>query len=161
MNNYKLEKDEVILFEGKVIAEEIKSEVKLTLTSKKMIFEKEKGIIKKKLKVIDTISLINIKTYKEDIQIKREKANIIIQTVDKNITLSCSNAFEAKKIIEKIISIKTGSSIMKRTGNKVKNTIGTVGKAVAGTAVVVKMGYEIAKNAGEIAKTVKNIFKRK
>lgn len=161
MNNYKLEKDEVKLSEWQVIADEFQSEVKFTLTSKKMIFEKEKGIFKKKLRVIDMIPLANIKTYKEDIQIKQKNAIIIIQTIDKDITLSCSNALEAKKIKEKIISIKTGSNIMKRTGNKVKKTMGTIGKVLASAGIVVGMLYDITKNSGQILKTVKNIFKSK
>lgn len=129
MSNYQLEKDEVILFEGQVIVEEFKSEVKFTLTSKKMIFEKEEGIFKRKLKVIDIIPLINIKVYKECSQILDEsekKINILVQTNDKNITLSCSNAFEANKIVEEMINIKIGSNILERSLSKLKEAVTAV-----------------------------------
>lgn len=129
MSNYQLEKDEVILFEGQVIVEEFKSEVKFTLTSKKMVFEKEEGIFKRKLKVIDIIPLINIKVYKECSQILDEsekKINILVQTNDKNITLSCSNAFEANKIVEEMINIKIGSNILERSLSKLKEAVTAV-----------------------------------
>ncbi|MDD2435820.1 MAG: hypothetical protein PHO63_06195 [Bacilli bacterium] len=41
MNNYQLKNDEAILFVGQVTVKESKSEVKFTLTSKNMIFEKK------------------------------------------------------------------------------------------------------------------------
>lgn len=48
MENYELGIDEVILFEDEVTHNKLKERLKLTLTSRKIIFEKEKGIIKKK-----------------------------------------------------------------------------------------------------------------
>ena len=126
MGNYKLKNDEVILFEGQVKIEKIKSSAKLTLTSEKMIFEQEKGIFNKKLKVIDMIPLKNIKIYKEKVQIKQKKSVVIIQTIDKIITFSCPNILEAKKIVEKIISIKTNSNVFERGKSKLKKAVDVV-----------------------------------
>ena len=123
MSNYKLDNNEIILFEGQVTVKDLKTKVNFTLTSKKIVFEKEKGIFKKKLKAIDIIPLVNIKVYKESVQIKRRKSNITIQTIDRNISLSCSNTFEAKVIVEEIIKIKTGYNIFKRSSNKLKKAI--------------------------------------
>lgn len=44
MANYELQPDEVILYEGTVNCKEYKGNLQLTLTSRKIIFEKEKGI---------------------------------------------------------------------------------------------------------------------
>lgn len=147
MNNYQFEKDEVILFEGKVTVEEFKSEVKFTLTSKKMIFEKEKGIFKRKLKVIDMIPLTNIKVYKEDVQVKQNKSNVMIQTIDKNITLFCSNMSEAKNIAEQIINIKTGSNKFNRNSKKATKIVKDVGNVAKGVVEVVASVAPIAVTA--------------
>ena len=48
MGNYELESDEVILFKDVVTHNKIKGRLQLTLTSRKIILEKEKGIVKKK-----------------------------------------------------------------------------------------------------------------
>lgn len=48
MANYELQPDEVILYEGTVNCKEYKGNLQLTLTSRKIIFEKEKGILKKR-----------------------------------------------------------------------------------------------------------------
>ncbi len=143
MNNYQLENDESILFVGKVTVEEFKSEVKFTLTSKKMIFEKEKGIFKKKLKTIEIIPLTNIKVYKEDVQVKQNKANVMIQTIAKNITLSCSNISEAKNIAEEIINIKTGSNKFNRKSKKAKKIVKGIGNVVKDVGEVVAAVFTI------------------
>lgn len=50
MENYELALDEVILHEDTVTYSDFKGSLQLTLTSQKIIFEKEKGILKKKNK---------------------------------------------------------------------------------------------------------------
>lgn len=47
MENYELESDEVILFKDVVTHNKLKGKLQLTLTSRKIILEKEKGIVKK------------------------------------------------------------------------------------------------------------------
>lgn len=128
MNNHRLEKDEVTLFEGLIKDAEHKSKVKFTLTSKKMIFEKEKGLFKKKFKVTDIVLLEHIKIYKEKVQVKRKKSNIMIQTIKKNITLSCSNALEASIITEKIITLTNGFNILERSSRKFTKAVNKIPK---------------------------------
>ena len=161
MNNYQLENDESILFVKQVVVEEFKSEVKFTLTSKKMIFEKEKGIFKRKLKVIDIIPLTNIKVYKEEVQIKQNEENVIIQTIDKNITLSCSNKAEAKNIAEEIINIKTGSNKFGRTSKKATRVVKDVGNVVKGVGSVLKGVGEVAAAVVAIAVPVYKAWKNR
>lgn len=47
MQNYELGADEVILYEGMVRNTQVKDPVKITLTSKRIIFEQEVGFFKK------------------------------------------------------------------------------------------------------------------
>lgn len=47
MENYELESDEVILFKDVVTHNKLKEKLQLTLTSRKIILEKEKEIVKK------------------------------------------------------------------------------------------------------------------
>jgi len=46
MNNFKIENDEGILYEGIIDTNKNKN-IQLSITSKKLIFQKEKGILKK------------------------------------------------------------------------------------------------------------------
>lgn len=54
MENFELENDEVVLFEGNVMYKNDtgRHSVKFTLTSKKMIFEKEKRTLKKQIEIV-------------------------------------------------------------------------------------------------------------
>lgn len=147
MSNYQLKNDEVILFEGQVTYKEIKSEVKFILTNKKMVIEKEKGLFKKKFKLIDTILLDDIKIFKNDVQVKNNKEEVLIQTIEKNITFICSDISEAKKIVGEIIDIKTDSNSYERGKNKVKKTLS-----------VINDGMEILEKASPIIMAIAGYF---
>lgn len=147
MSNYKLKNDEAILFEGKVIFENIKPEVKFTLTNKKLIFEKEKGIFKKKLKAFDIIPLENIKIYKDKVLAKNEDLSVTIQTIDKNITFDCSNTSDAKEIVKEIKRLKT-------SGNKFKKIINAINETKDFVVAVGGMASSINETVGEIASSI-------
>lgn len=91
-----------------------------------MIFEKEKGLFKKELKVIDVILLENIKTYNNAIQVKQKGAEVEIQTIQKNTNLMFSGMIEVKKFCEKIVDASTGTTFVERSSNKIKNAFGIV-----------------------------------
>lgn len=57
MGNYELLADEVVLYEGAVTSKNYKGTLQLTLTSQKIIFEKENGIFKKERGLIDILPL--------------------------------------------------------------------------------------------------------
>lgn len=122
--------DEVILFEGFVKYGKLNKKTKLTLTNKRMIFEKEKGLFKKYFCVFEEVYINNIKVYKEQVQVKQNKENITIQTIEKNISISCFNSADAKNIVEEIINIRTGSSTLERSKNKIKTVLGNIGEFV-------------------------------
>ena len=90
MGNTTLLEDEVVLYEGAATSNKYKGSLKITLTSYKIIVEKEKGFFKKEIELLDTIALEDIKSYNEVAQIKQKGNSVEIQTVGKNITLSFS-----------------------------------------------------------------------
>ena len=126
MGNYELQIDEVVLYEGIVRSSTFKGSVRLTLTSKRMIFEKERGLFKKELEVIEVILLENIKTYNNAVQVKQKGAEVEIQTIQKNINMMFSGMIEAKKFYGKIVDASTGTTIVERSSNKIKNAFSIV-----------------------------------
>lgn len=129
MNSFKLEGDESLIIETIVKYVQINSNVKLTLTNKKIIVEKEKGLFKKKFKVIEKILYDDIKVYKNKVQLKQNKSMVIIQTYKKNISLVCKNIFEARKLMEEIKTIKTGANWFERSKDKL-NKVSQIVNAV-------------------------------
>lgn len=126
MENYELQSDEVILYEGMVTSNTYKGNLQLILTSQKIIFEKEKGLFKKERELIDIISLENIKFYNETAQIKQKGADVEIQTTEKNITLVFAGMLEARKFTGKIIDTVTGTTLAKRSSDKIKGAFNIV-----------------------------------
>lgn len=101
MNNYELSADEVILYDGLVRSSIEKGALNLILTSVKLIFEKEKGLIKKERELVDTIMLEDIKFYNGEAQVNVKGAVVTIQTIQKNIVVNFTGMIEAKKICRK------------------------------------------------------------
>ena len=102
------------------------NEVHLILTSKKIIFEKEIGMIKKKIKPIDIIKLDEIKIYHNKIQVHQKGLIVNIQTIKKNIDLSFGNILKANKFVTKIVDAISGTTITERGINKIKGAINTI-----------------------------------
>lgn len=127
--NYEIEENEVILYEGFA---EYKSEsnkalnVSLVLTSKRMIFEQEKGFFKKQKELIDIINLSDIKTFNGEVQCKQKFNELIIQTNKKNFSLLFNGLIEAKKVNTIIINAVTGTTMAERGSEKVKGAFNIV-----------------------------------
>lgn len=126
MENYELQSDEVILYEGVVTCKKYKGNLQLILTSQKIIIEKDKGLFKKERELIDIISLENIKFYNETAQIKQKGSYVEVQTVDKNVTLAFSGMLEARKFTGKIVDAVTGTTLAKRSSDKIKDAFNMV-----------------------------------
>lgn len=126
MDNYVIDNDEVILFEGKVGYNKNNMDVEFKLTSKKMIFEKTKGVIKKTKELIDIVPLDKIKIYNDSVQIKQKMNELQVQTIDKNFSIYVNGILEAKKIIIKIIDTVTGTTVTKRGTQKISGAIDLV-----------------------------------
>ena len=166
-----LESDEVIILENIVTREDIKGDLHLTLTSKRMLFVQKvvKGLIKKEEinKIIDTIELSNIKTYSDKLQVKQKNEYVDIQTIEKNITVKFLSKKDATKFVSLIVDAATGTTKVKRAMNKVKkvredvdDTLGNgiTSKALktVGTIAVKKIPIPKGKKAKAVVKTLKN-----
>lgn len=126
MGNFSLNADEVVLYENYVLCSGIKGSVYFTFTSQKMVFEKEKGVFKKEKELIDIILLENVKVYNDAAQVKQKGSDVEVQTVDKNITLTFDNMFEARKFAGKMVDTITGTTLAKRGSNKIKDAFNMV-----------------------------------
>lgn len=124
--NYELDSNEVILCEEVVTYSEFKGSLQMVLTSKKIVLEKEKGIIKKQKELIDIINLEDIKIYNEKAQIQQKGVDVNIQTVSKNIKISFDGIIKANKFVTKIIDTITGTTMTQRSTNKIKDAINVV-----------------------------------
>lgn len=127
--NYEIEENEVILYEG---FSEYKSEsnkalnVSFVLTSKRMIFEQEKGFFKKQKELIDIINLSDIKMFNGEVQCKQKFNELMFQTNKKNFSLFFNGLIEAKKVNTIIINAVTGTTMAKRGSEKVKGAFNLV-----------------------------------
>lgn len=126
MGNFELQSDEVILYEGTVTSKEYKGNLLLTLTSQKIILEKEKGLFKKDRELVDKVLLENVKFYNDSVQIKQKGDSVEIQTVAKNISMSFSGLLEARKFTGKIVDAVTGTTLAKRVSDKTKGAFNMV-----------------------------------
>ena len=126
MSNYKLDNKEVILYEGHGYYEEIKKDIQLVLTNKKIVIERMGGLFKKELKLVGIIPLEDIKIYKDKIQVKRQNDTVIIQTIDKNISILFDKDKNARELEREIINAKSGISSLDRSKSKFKKVVNFV-----------------------------------
>ena len=123
--------DEVILLEYENITrDDMAGEINLTLTSKRILFErsKTKGIFKKEkiTELLDVIELSHIKVYEDKLQVNQKNENVSIQTFEENIKIDFLTKKEATKFVTKTIDVATGTTKSKRVMNKAKKVIADV-----------------------------------
>lgn len=126
MGNYELLADEVILYEGAVTSKNYRGTLQLTLTSQKIIFEKEKGLFKKERELIDILPLDSVKFYNNAAQIKQKGDTVEIQTMGKNVSIVFSGMLDARRFNGKIVDAVTGTSIARRGSDKIKDAFNMV-----------------------------------
>ena len=114
------------MYEGTVSSRDYKGSIIITLTSQKIVIEKETGVFKKVREVVDNIGLENIKIYNGVAQVKQKISDVEIQTVDKNITVTFSGMIEARKFAGKLIDTVTGTTFAQRVSDKTKGAIDMV-----------------------------------
>ncbi len=166
-----LEADEVIILENVVTREDIKGDLHLTLTSKRILFEQKivKGLIKKQefKKMLDVIELSHIKTYSDKLQVKQKNECVDVQTIEENIVIKFLNKKDATKFASMVVDAATGTTKVKRAMDKVKKAResvdetlgdGATSKAVKTvvTLAVKKVPIPKGKKAAKVVKTVKN-----
>ena len=114
------------MYEGTVSSRDYKGSIIITLTSQKIVIEKETGVFKKVREVVDNIGLENIKIYNGVAQVKQKISDVEIQTVDKNINVTFSGMIEARKFAGKLIDTVTGTTFAQRVSDKTKGAIDMV-----------------------------------
>ena len=93
MSTYELAADEVVLCENDVFRKDLNENLKLTLTTKKIVFEKNKvvktGFLKTKneKEVADIIMLDTIKKYNEKPQVSQKGLKAYVQTTNGNFNI--------------------------------------------------------------------------
>ena len=126
MGNYDLQLDEVVLYEGTATSKQYKGTLQLTLTSHKLVLEKEKGLFKKERELLDIFPMDSVKFYNGSAQIKQKKDVVEIQTSEKSIALSFPGILEAMKFAGKMTDAATGTSLAKRSSDKIKDAFAIV-----------------------------------
>lgn len=121
---------ESIYFEEFVKVEGLKGYIKVTLTEKKITFEKLKGFFSKKLRVVDIVSIDDIKLYKDKPGIKIKDNMVKINTIKGDYTFICDTQSIAKKFYSELIDIKTGTDAIGRGANRIKKVTGNVKQIV-------------------------------
>lgn len=130
MKNFELSADEVILYEGNVTSDFAGGKLKLTLTSEKMVFEKERGFFRKELDFVEVFLLDTIKFYKGEPQIRQKGNRVMIQTAEETCRISFPGMFEAMKFTGRLMDTVTGTTLAERSTDKVISVIGTVSDAL-------------------------------
>ena len=150
MSNYKLDNKEVILYENNAYYEEIRKDIKLILTDKKIVIEREKGLFKKELKLVEIIPLEDIKIYKGKIQVNRKNNIVVIQTIDKNISILFDKDKSACELEREIINAKSGTSSLDRGKNKFQKVVNFVKDNKEVVTVLASLIVAITSKSSEI-----------
>ena len=136
MSTYELAADEVVLCENDVFRKDLNENLKLTLTTKKIVFEKNKvvktGFLKTKneKEVADIIMLDTIKKYNEKPQVSQKGLKAYVQTTNGNLNIEFHNLIEVAVFVNKVIEAITGATLSDRSFNQVKNTFNKVDDAL-------------------------------
>lgn len=117
---------EVVLEEKDVTCSLAKGTLKMTLTSKKIVFEKPRGLLKKELELIGVLLLEEVKHFNGEPQIKQKGSSVSIQTVEQSCTVTFANIIEARLFIEKAKDAATGTTIVDRSATAAKGAFGVV-----------------------------------
>lgn len=121
MESYELSADEVILYEGCVTSKSYKGVLQLTLTSQKIIIEREKGFFKRERETVDIIPLEAVKMYNGSPQLKQKGDTVEIQTTEKNVTIVFSGTLETIKFADKAVNAVTGTTLVRRGSDKIND----------------------------------------
>lgn len=167
MSIEEIELDEKILYEVLVKYIGTKFDTKLTLSNKKITFERKKGLFNKKYKIIDEININDIRLNKNKLLIKNTGSTVVIEANTKTYKFVCNSVIEAKLIIEEITKIKTGENLLERTSGKVvkisngiSKTVGAVTGAVASVGLAAVTINKNKKTIVKAVKTIKNMLKK-
>lgn len=132
MEKKKLNKKEKILLEEMIGFNNKKINTKLTLTTERIFIEKETGLFKKKLKLIEIIYLTELKKEKNKLKTNQKDNILEIETLYETLTLYFSDSKVLKTFIKEVENIISPSKIKEVLGflNDNKKEIANVVVAV-------------------------------
>ena len=150
-----------ILFEGIIKYKKDKFDTKLIIDDKSVILKKKK-LFSNNYKIIDSFDIKDIIIYKDKVKISNNKNNISIKTY----IFTCDNSKDTKKVIDLLLSIRTGKTKIERISSKSIKTSKDVVKVIKaikgiGSAALI-LAASINKNKKEFKKlyeSIKNIKK--
>lgn len=157
--------NEEILFEAMVKSPKSKGNILLKLNTKNVSLFKKKGLFKKQYKIIENIRIEDIKVIGDKVKIERKKTNVKISTNEKEYEFVFETPNEAKKILQLILDLKTGSTFLERTSKKVikisnvaKKSVKAIGVTTAAVATTYKAIKDNKDTIINAAKTIKGLL---
>ena len=171
MNNEELLNME---YDNNVSYDNKKFDVVLSINNEELAFQKEKGLFRKKLKVVDRIPVKEIKIVRNKAKIKLRRNNLIAYTKNGTCIFYAKSFVEGKKIINAVMNVLYGKGLLMRTADKslkVAEDASSFFKRAAGVGVVVGGGYAalnknkkslvaLAKDIKKFGKTIISIIKK-
>ena len=116
MENYKLNKKEKIILEEMIGFNSKKINTKLTLTNERIFIEKEKGLFKKKLKLVETIYLEELKKENNKLKVKQNNNILEIETIYEPLTIYFEDSKILRTFIKEVENIISPSKIKEVLG---------------------------------------------
>lgn len=127
MEGYKLQSDEVALFEGSVKLKGSSSSNVILLTNLNIVVETiNKKIFKKAESSLLVYHVTDIKVYNNQPQIKQKSYDVSVSLEDYDLLLTFDSIFTARKFASKAIELVTGKTMSARGAGKVKSAINLV-----------------------------------
>lgn len=124
---YKLESDEVALFESDVSLKEKKDKNVILITNHNIVIETtKKKMFKKPEFSLQVYPTSDIKLYNDQPQIKQKSNDVFVSLINKELQLTFESMFLARKFVTKAIESVTGKTVSARGAGKIKSAIGLV-----------------------------------
>lgn len=124
---YKLESDEVALFESDVSLKENKDKNVILITNHNIVIETtKKKMFKKPEFSLQVYPTSDIKLYNDQPQIKQKSNDVFVSLINKELQLTFESMFLARKFVTKAIESVTGKTVSVRGAGKIKSAIGLV-----------------------------------
>lgn len=124
---YKLESDEVALFESDVSLKENKDKNVILITNHNIVIETtKKKMFKKPEFSLQVYPTSDIKLYNDQPQIKQKSNDVFVSLINKELQLTFESMFLARKFVTKAIESVTGKTVSARGAEKIKSAIGLV-----------------------------------
>ncbi len=124
---YKLESDEVALFESDVSLKENKDKNVILITNHNIVIETtKKKMFKKPEFSLQVYPTSDIKLYNDQPQIKQKSNDVFVSLINKELQLTFESMFLARKFVTKAVESVTGKTVSTRGAGKIKSAIGLV-----------------------------------